>query len=98
ARMLDAANMAIVLRDEDRGDLEVVLRVVNGVPDMRAPLRYPARTVGLMSAVLDTGEAIRTDDYHAECARRGVTAVDTFPDAQHWRRRPMAHGSSEIRL
>ena len=56
-RILDASNMAIVLRDEERGDLEVVLRVVDGVPDMRTPLRYPARTVGLMSAVLETGQA-----------------------------------------
>ena len=96
ARILDAANMALVLRDEERGDLEVVLRVVNGVPDMREPLRYPARTVGLMSTVLETGEAVRTDDYHAECVRRGVTPVDTFPDAQHWLGVPMTTGEMVI--
>src|SRR5947208_10305345 len=83
-RILDATNMAIVLRDEERGDLEVVLRVVDGVADMRTPLRYPSRTVGLMSAVLETGQAVRSDDDIAECARRGVAPVGTFPEAQHW--------------
>jgi GAF domain-containing protein len=95
-RVLDAANMAIVLRDEEHGDLEVVLRVVDGVPDMRTPLRYPAQTVGLMSAVLETGEAVRTDDYHAECARRGVAPVETFPNARHWLGVPMTTGEMVI--
>ena len=95
-RILDASNMAIVLRDEDQGDLEVVLRVVDGVFDMRAPLRYPARTVGLMSAVLETGQAIRTDDYRAECLRRGLTPVETFPRARHWLGVPMTTGDTVI--
>ena len=94
-RVLDASNMAIVLRDEERGDLEVVLRVVDGVPDIRTPLRHPART-GLMSAVLETGEAIRTDDYDAECARRGVTPLATVPEAKHWLGVPMTTGEMVI--
>src|SRR5207245_11038670 len=40
-RILDAPNMAIVLRDEERGALEVVPRVAAGVAYMRAPLRSP---------------------------------------------------------
>ena len=95
-RILDPANMAIVLRDEERGDLEVVLRVVDGVPDMRTPLRYPARTVGLMSAVLETGKAVRTDDYVAECARFGVAPVETFPSVRHWLGVPMTTGDTVI--
>ena len=95
-RILDPANMAIVLRDEERGDLEVVLRVVDGVPDMRTPLRYPARTVGLMSAVLETGKAVRTDDYVAECARFGVAPVETFPAVRHWLGVPMTTGDTVI--
>jgi GAF domain-containing protein/ActR/RegA family two-component response regulator len=95
-RILDATNMAIVLRDDDRGDLEVVLRVVDGVADMRTPLRYPSRTVGLMSTVLETGQAVRTDDYMAECARRGVTPVGTFPESQHWLGVPMTTGDTVI--
>jgi GAF domain-containing protein len=96
SRILDAANMAIVLRDEERGDLEVVLRVVDGVPDMRAPLRYPSRTVGLMSAVLESGKALRTEDYHAECARRGLAPLRTFPGARHWLGVPMTTGDMVI--
>jgi GAF domain-containing protein len=95
-RILDPANMAIVLRDEERGDLEVVLRVVDGVPDMRAPLRYPARTVGLMSAVLETGKAVRTDDYVAECGRLGVAPVGTFSPVRHWLGVPMTTGDTVI--
>ena len=88
-RILDAANMAIVLRDEERGDLEVVLRTVEGARDMRPPLRYPVRSMGLMAVVLETGAAIRTDDYVAECARRGVEPVATFAGARHWLGVPM---------
>jgi signal transduction histidine kinase/CheY-like chemotaxis protein len=95
-RILDATNMAIVLRDEERGDLEVVLRVVDGVPDMRLPLRYPSRTIGLMSAVLETGEAVRTDDYRAECARRGLAPVETFPGLRSWLGVPMTTGDMVI--
>jgi len=95
-RILDATNMAIVLRDEERGDLEVVLRVVDGAPDMRLPLRYPSRTVGLMSAVLETGKALRTDEYHAECARRGLAPVETFPGARSWLGVPMTTGDMVI--
>lgn len=90
ARVLDARNMVIVLRDQDRGEFEVALRVVDGVPDMRPPLRYPARSVGLMSAVFDTGRAVRTDDYVGECARRGVEVVTTSAQLRHWLGVPMS--------
>ena len=95
-RILNAANMAIVLRDEVRGDLEVVLRTVDGALDMRPPLRYPDRSVGLMSVVLETGEAIRSDDYFAECARRGVEPVPTFAGARHWLGVPMRAADTVI--
>ena len=96
SRIMDASNMGIVLFDEERGEVEVVLRVVDGVPDMREPLRYPSRSIGLMSVVLETGAAVRTDDYHAECARRGVAPVATFPRARHWLGVPMTTGDTVI--
>ena len=95
-RVLDAENMAIVLRDEERGDLEVMLRTLDGVVDMRAPVRYPTRSVGLMSVVLETGEPVRTDDYAAECARWHVEPVRTFPGVRHWLGVPMRAGDSII--
>src|SRR5439155_858365 len=95
-RILDAANMAIVLRDDERQDLEVVLRTVDGGRRMMLPLRYPSRSMGLMSSVLETGEAIRTDDYLAECARRGVEPVATFTRPRHWLGVPLRAGNAVI--
>jgi GAF domain-containing protein len=95
-RVLDADNMAIVLRDDERGDLEVVLRTLDGVRDMRSPLRYPSRSVGLMSVVLETGEPVRTDDYAAECARWHVEPVTTFAGVRHWLGVPMRAGDTVI--
>ncbi len=96
ARILDAANMAIVLLDDERRDLEVVLRTVDGARDMRTPLRYPSHAVGLMSVVLLTGEAVLTEDYIAECARRGVEPVTTFAHPRHWLGVPMKAGDTVI--
>jgi GAF domain-containing protein/CheY-like chemotaxis protein len=95
ARILDAANMAIVLLDDERRDLEVVLRTVDGARDMRTPLRYPSRA-GLMSVVLVTGEAVLTEDYIGECARRGVEPVATFAHPRHWLGVPMTAGDTVI--
>src|SRR3989442_12081868 len=52
--------------------------------------------MGLMSSVLETGEAIRTDDYLAECARRGVEPVATFTRPQHWLGVPLRAGNAVI--
>jgi GAF domain-containing protein/CheY-like chemotaxis protein len=90
ARVLDPRNMLIVLRDQDRGEFEVALRIVDGLPDLRPPLRYPAGSVGLVSAVFDTGRAVRTDDYVGECARRGVEAVAASAQLRHWLGVPMS--------
>jgi GAF domain-containing protein len=95
-RVLDAGNMAIVLRDDERGDLGVVLRTLDGVRDMRSPLRYPSRLVGLMSVVLETGKPVRTDDYVAECARWHVEPVTTFAGVRHWLGVPMRAGDTVI--
>ena len=70
-RLLSARTLVVILADEQRGDLEVVLRVVDGAIDDRDS-RY-ARSVGLTSVVMETGRPFRTDDYAAECARRSLT-------------------------
>src|SRR5262249_8487763 len=69
--LLGARKLVAILADEQRGDLEVVLRVVDGAIDDRAS-RY-ARTVGLTPVVLESGRPFRTDDYIDECARRNLT-------------------------
>jgi GAF domain-containing protein/ActR/RegA family two-component response regulator len=92
ARVLDVRNMLIVLRDEENGDLEVALRNVDGVPDMSPPLRRRPGKAGLTSPLLDEGRAIRTDDYTAECARRGTQPVATSAALRHWLGVPMVAG------
>jgi GAF domain-containing protein/CheY-like chemotaxis protein len=92
ARVLDARNMLIALRDEDRGDFEVILRVVDGALEMRPPLRYPPRSVGLMSVVFETGRPMRTDDYLAECARSGVEPAPGAVPLRYWLGVPMLAG------
>src|SRR5436853_5196834 len=49
-----------------------------------------------MSAVLGAGQAVRSADYIAECARRGVTPVGTFPETRHWLGVPMTTGDTVI--
>src|SRR5437773_3331479 len=41
ARVLDVRNMVIALHDEERHELEIVLRIVDGVPDARPPSPTP---------------------------------------------------------
>ena len=96
ARMLDVRNMVVVLHDAERHELEIALRIVDGVADARAPLRYPDRTVGLMSLVLTTGRALRTDDYARECARHGVEPIRTSAELRHWLGVPMLAGDVPI--
>src|SRR5262249_56335280 len=69
--LLSARKLVVVLADEKRGDLEVVLRVMDGGVDDHAT-RY-GRSVGLTSVVMETGRPFRADDYAAECARRNLT-------------------------
>ena len=71
ARVMDVRNMVVLLRHEGEESIEVALRVVDGVPHGEEPRRYARHGVGLMSVVLETGRSVRTDDYAAECARRG---------------------------
>src|SRR3989441_8034600 len=84
--------MVIALHDEERHELEIVLRIVDGVPDARPPLRYPDRASGLMSVVRKTGRAIRTDNYEAECTRLGVEPIRTSAALGHWLGVPMVAG------
>ena len=85
ARVLDAHNMVVVLRDEDRNEMEIALRIDDGVVDMRQPLRYGPEGAGLMAVVMaDGGRVIRTDDYLTECERFGVTPFPASMRMPHW--------------
>lgn len=72
ARILDAHNFFVVLYDEQRGKLRFAFYVEDGerfYPDEEWPLG-----VGLTSEIIRTSQPIRTDDYLAECGRRGVVS------------------------
>jgi GAF domain-containing protein/CheY-like chemotaxis protein len=96
ARVLDVSNMVVALHDEERREVEIALRIVNGARDTQAPLRYPATAVGLMSVVLATGRAIRTDDYDAECVRHGVAPISASAQLRRWLGVPMLAGDRPI--
>ncbi|HEX6209455.1 MAG TPA: GAF domain-containing protein, partial [Methylomirabilota bacterium] len=84
ARIVDVGNMVVLLRVDDGDEMEVALRIRDGARDDDEPRRYPARGVGLMPSVLESGEPLRTDDYAAECARRGVEPAPLAVRMRYW--------------
>ena len=96
ARVLDTRNMVMILRDEERGDLEVALRIHDGAEDRQPPLRYPAGTTGLMTRVLESGRPVRTEDYVGECARLGMVPVPSSAELRHWLGVPMVAGEQPL--
>ena len=85
ARIVDVGNMVVIVRADDDGDeLEVALRMRDGALDEGEPRRYPVRGVGLVPAVLESGEPLRTDDYAGECARRGVKPAAIAGRMRYW--------------
>jgi GAF domain-containing protein/ActR/RegA family two-component response regulator len=70
--VLDADQMVVLLLDRARGEFEVALRVLDGVIQPGPPPRV-GRDVGLAGVVAEARRPLRTDDYAAECARRGTT-------------------------
>ncbi|HEU5319580.1 MAG TPA: GAF domain-containing protein, partial [Methylomirabilota bacterium] len=84
ARIVDTRNMIVVLRADDADELEVALRILDGERHDDEPRRYPTTGVGLVAAVLESGRPLRTDDYAAECARRGVKPVAIALPMRYW--------------
>jgi GAF domain-containing protein/CheY-like chemotaxis protein len=85
ARVVDVSNMVVVLRAEDSDEIEVALRMIDGQVDWGEPRRYPgASGIGLMAPVLESGRALRTDAYGAECERRGLKPVAVSERLKHW--------------
>jgi signal transduction histidine kinase/CheY-like chemotaxis protein len=92
ARVMDVRNMVVLVRDEDADDIEVALRVVDGTRNTDVPTRYSLGGIGLMQFVLKEGRPLRTADYGAECARRGVAPVAYGLRFTHWLGVPMKVG------
>jgi GAF domain-containing protein/ActR/RegA family two-component response regulator len=90
-RILDARSMLIALRTEGGDEVDVPLDLRHGRRDPALPERYRLGS-GLVSAILTTGRAIRTEDYLGECARRGVAAVPGVEAFPCWLGVPMRAG------
>jgi GAF domain-containing protein/ActR/RegA family two-component response regulator/anti-sigma regulatory factor (Ser/Thr protein kinase) len=95
ARVLDVRHMFVILVDEERNDLEVVFRIADGVPQPRLD-RYPLRSAGLASVVLETGRPLRSDDYLTECARHGVEPIARSAAHRFWLGVPMTAGDQTL--
>jgi signal transduction histidine kinase/ActR/RegA family two-component response regulator/putative methionine-R-sulfoxide reductase with GAF domain len=91
SRVLDTANMVLLLYDGERRQFEVALRMYGGRPDPNPVRRYPLGT-GLMSRVVERGQPIRTADYAAACRAEGVEPVKTSASLPHWLGVPMIAG------
>jgi GAF domain-containing protein/ActR/RegA family two-component response regulator len=96
ARVLMADNMVVVLRDDERGDLEVAIRMADGVEDTAPPRRFPPREAGLVSIVLALNRPLRTDDYASACEYYGVAPVTTSAGLRHWLGAPMTAGDRAL--
>ncbi|HET7876150.1 MAG TPA: GAF domain-containing protein [Methylomirabilota bacterium] len=96
SRVLDARHMVIILEEGNHEHVEVALRILDGVADRTPPLRHPRQGIGLMAAVMDTRRPLRTDNYWAECARRGVTPVPGPATLRHWLGVPMMAGAETL--
>jgi GAF domain-containing protein/CheY-like chemotaxis protein len=96
ARVLSAENMVVILRDDERGDLEVAVRISGGVEDAAPPRRFPAREAGLVSIVLALNRPVRTDDYAGACEYYGVTPIATSTGLRYWLGAPMIAGDRVV--
>ncbi len=92
-RGLDAQKIVVLLADDASDEFDVAMRVVDGGED---PLpRRCARSTGLASLVMETGQTLRTEDYAAECVRRGIALLPaTAP--RHWIGAPMRAGDGML--
>ncbi len=93
-RLLDTSNMVVRLAGRVPGQTEVVLRYREGVRQP-AGRRYTA-PLGLGSVVIARREAIRTDDYAAECRRHGVEPAPATLSYPYWLGMPMVAGDDLV--
>ncbi len=91
ARVLDTRHMAVVLYDETRQEFERVLRTKDGISDT-TPRGASLSEAGLLAAVLGDRRPVRTEDYAAECRRRGISPIESSVGLPHWLGVPMLAG------
>jgi GAF domain-containing protein/CheY-like chemotaxis protein len=96
ARLLDVRHMVLAVVDEVAGEITAVLRLRDNVRDAEPIRRSIHARMGLMPSVASSGRPIRTDDYVAECARRGMEPVEPERALPHWIGVPMLAGAQVV--
>ena len=96
ARLLDARHMVLVVMDDATSELVPLLRMQDGVRDLELSRRSIHDRTGLMVKVATSGRPIRTDDYAAECVRRGVEPAQGNQALPHWIGVPMLAGAQVV--
>jgi GAF domain-containing protein len=96
ARLLDARHMVLVVIDDATSELVPLLRMQDGVRDIELSRRSIHERVGLMVNVATSGRPIRTDDYAAECLRRGVEPAQGNQALPHWIGVPLLAGAQVV--
>ena len=94
-RVLDVRHMAVLIHDDAADALEAVFEIRDGQRMTGQPLRLGTRA-GLAPVAIRTGQPIRTDDYAAECARRGVAPQIDSTAFRYWLGAPMRAGGDVI--
>lgn len=97
AHLLDVKDMSVLLMGDEGDVLHAELRVRDGRRcEDDEPRDYPRGPDGLAWVVCDTGRAIRTADYAADCARRRVRPIPHLADLPHHLLVPMTAGDRVI--
>ncbi|MGH7268320.1 MAG: GAF domain-containing protein, partial [Candidatus Rokuibacteriota bacterium] len=94
-RVLNADSMVVFLVDPPGQRFEVALRMVDGAPDPNPIRAYPLGH-GLMTAVFQRRQPLRTDDYAGACRREGVQPVPASLRFPHWLGVPLVAGDQAL--
>jgi GAF domain-containing protein/CheY-like chemotaxis protein len=94
ARVLEVRDLFVILGADSGDGLELRFRVRDGVPDPSTPRPHGSPGAGLVPTIMRAGGSIRTDDYVAECRRRGVAPAVPSSPRPHWLGVPMRAGDA----
>jgi len=94
SRVLDLRNFTIIMRDLGTNTLSYVFFIENNEREVDRENRAWPAGQGLASEVIRTGQALLTDDYLEECARRKITPLNR--PYKGWMGVPLNAGSGTL--
>jgi signal transduction histidine kinase/CheY-like chemotaxis protein len=95
-RGLAADVMELYWRGPNDAEVQLLLRVVDGVPDDSVPRTLPAAEAGLAAVVAREGRPILTQSYREECAARGVALAPDSGACPYWLGVPALAGGQSL--